>query len=149
MIKINKDYKNVTCVKNKIEFQKIIKERTTRDGILDLSDIYFENDRSFKEMDFQFLTNVSKIINVTGWNTSMFAETKYMFCNCPNLKQIIGLDTWDVSNIFGMNNMFSLCPELENLDGILKWKLAKGCMTNNIFKGSPKIPDDIRKMFIK
>lgn len=149
MIKINKDYKSVTCVRNKIEFQKIVKERTTENGILDLSDIYFENDRYFEEMDFQFLKNESKIINVTGWNTSMFTGTKYMFCNCPNLKQIIGLDTWDVSNIFGMNNMFSLCPELENLDGILKWKLAKGCMANNIFKGSPKIPDDIRKMFIK
>ena len=68
-----------------------------------------------KNMSFLYSFNKSKIIDVSGLNTSNVTDMSYMFNGCSSLTSL-DVSNFDTSNVTNMSSMFGDCSKLTNLD---------------------------------
>ena len=122
---INKNYKSTKQVKDRLALLKLITRRNdSQDGseVIDVSDIDISNlddlHGIFKHVD-------SKVIDVSGWDTSHVKNMKDMFANCYNLEDIIGIENFKFDSCENISYMFGQSNKLDISDKIKDWKIDK------------------------
>ena len=120
---INKNYKSTTQVKDRITLLKLITRRDD-DGseVIDVSDIDISNLDDLHGI-FKFVD--SKVIDVSGWDTSHVKNMMDMFANCYNLEDIIGIENFQFDSCEDISYMFAQCKKLDISDKIKDWKIDK------------------------
>ena len=68
-----------------------------------------------KNMSFLYSSNKSKIIDVSGLNTSNVTDMSYMFSNCSSLTSI-DVSNFITNNVTNMKQVFYNCSSLTSLD---------------------------------
>ena len=108
---INKKIK----VESKDQLQIIIQKRYhNNSSFIDLTDIDISELDDLSDV-FGILDK-TKVIDISGWDTSNVINMSYMFNRCTKLKKIVGIENLDVSKLKTTKIMFYGCKNLVELD---------------------------------
>jgi len=120
---INKNYKSTKQVKDRAALLNLISERDDDNPqVLDVSDIDISN---LDDLHGIFKYVNSKVIDVSGWDTSHVKNMIDMFANCYNLEDIIGIENFKFDSCKNMGYMFGQSKKLDISDKIKDWKIDK------------------------
>lgn len=82
------------------------------------------------------LTDVPRVLDLSGWVTSNTTRIDGMFQECYSLNTRIIANNWDLTNVTNMGNMFYQCYSIKRIDGTGTWNAAPKCTTiASIFYG--------------
>lgn len=118
---VNKSYKSTKQVKDRMALSKLISERDDSQ-LIDVSDIDISNLDDLHGI-FKFVD--SKVIDVSGWDTSHVKNMMDMFANCYNLEDIIGIENFKFDSCEDISYMFAQSNKLDISDKIKDWKIDK------------------------
>ena len=90
-----------------------------------------------KNMSFLYSYNKSKIIDVSGLNTSNVTDMSYMFTNCSSLTSL-DVSNFDTSNVTNMRQLFYNCSGLTSLD-VSNFDTSKVTNMYSMFDGCSKL----------
>lgn len=118
---VNKNYKSTKQVKDRAELLVLISRRDDDNPqVLDVSDIDISN---LDDLHGIFKYVNSKVIDVSGWDTSHVKNMIDMFANCSNLEDIIGIENFKFDSCEDMGYMFAQSKKLDISDKIKDWKI--------------------------
>ena len=141
---VNKSYKSMTQVKDRAALLMLITRRDD-DGsqVIDVSDIDISN---LDDLHGIFRSVDSKVIDVSGWDTSHVKNMTKMFANCSNLEDIIGIENFKFDSCEDIGYMFAQSKKLDISDKIKDWKidLKQTSISAMLWECPTKLPKCLR-----
>ena len=97
---------------------------------------------------FSGCSSLSKIPDISKWNTSQVTDMSNMFFECFSLISLSDkISNWNTSKVVNMSYMFYNCSSLTKLPNISKWNISKVKFMKDMFFGCIKISHLIPKRF--
>ena len=64
---------------------------------------------------------ITKLPNISNWDTSNVTDVSYLFDGCSELKDISPIRNWNKNKIIDKTKMFNDCPKLK-ADDTKEWQ---------------------------
>ena len=77
-------------------------------------------------------SSLTKLPDISKWNTNNVKDLSDIFRNCYSLKSIPDISIWNTKNVMNINKIFYKCSSLISLPDISKWNLPLINNKNNI-----------------
>ena len=81
---------------------------------------------------FENCRSLTKLPDISKWETNNVEDMSSMFSNCSNLKILPNITIWDTRKVKRLNNILQGCYSLANIPEISKWKIKNVEEINNI-----------------
>ena len=136
-VKNNKDNCYIISYDKKYKIQEFFPIKTNYKNIkLNLieSRIIFDMNNMFSGC-----SSLSKLPNISKWNTENVVDMSWMFSNCSSLSSISDISKWNTNNVKDMSGMFSFCSSLSSLPDISKWNTNKVTNMSYMFSNCLKL----------
>ena len=88
---------------------------------------------------FAFCTSLSKIPNISNWDTSNVISISGIFLGCTNLSLLPDISIWNTKNTTNMSEIFSFCKSLILLPDISVWNVNKVTNMERMFFNCQKL----------
>ena len=62
---------------------------------------------------FHGCTSLSKLPDISKWNTNNVTHMNHMFYGCSSLSNLSDISKWNTNNVTNMNDMFFWCISLK------------------------------------